>query len=111
MTFESARLDAADPLASYRDRFLPMGDVVAYLDGNSLGRPLAASANRVRDFIAEQWGGRLIRGWDESWLGLPLTIGDDLGRVALGAAPGQVAIGDSTTVLLYKLIRAALDAR
>jgi kynureninase len=109
--FESARLDAADPLASYRDRFLPMGDVVAYLDGNSLGRPLAASANRVRDFIAEQWGGRLIRGWDESWLGLPLTIGDDLGRVALGAAPGQVAIGDSTTVLLYKLIRAALDAR
>jgi kynureninase len=108
---DSAKLDAADPLASYRDRFLPMGDVVAYLDGNSLGRPLAASADRLRDFIAEQWGGRLIRGWDESWLDLPLTIGDDLGRVALGAAPGQVAIGDSTTVLLYKLIRAVLDGR
>jgi kynureninase len=108
---DAARLDAADPLASYRDRFLPMGDVVAYLDGNSLGRPLAASADRVREFIAEQWGGRLIRGWDESWLDLPLTIGDDLGRVALGAAAGQIAIGDSTTVLLYKLIRAALDAR
>jgi kynureninase len=42
---------------------------------------------------------------------LTITIGDELGRVALGAAPGQVAIGDSTTVLLYKLIRAAVDAR
>jgi kynureninase len=87
-----------------------MGDVVAYLDGNSLGRPLAASAARVARFLEEQWGTRLIRGWDESWLELPLRIGDELGRVTLGAAAGQTTIGDSTTVLLYKLIRAAVDA-
>ncbi len=60
-------------------------------------------------FATEQWAGRLIRGWDEGWLDLPLTIGDELGRVVLGAASGQVAIGDSTTVLLYKLVRAAAD--
>jgi kynureninase len=107
---DPASLDAADALAGFRDRFLPMGDVVAYLDGNSLGRPLAASAARVREFLDEQWGTRLIRGWDEGWLDLPLRIGDELGRVALGAAPGQTAIGDSTTVLLYKLIRAGVDA-
>jgi kynureninase len=107
----SSDLDSSDPLAHFRDRFLPMGDVTAYLDGNSLGRPLAASAGRLGDFVTEQWGTRLIRGWDEGWLDLPLTIGDELGRVTLGAAAGQVAIGDSTTVLLYKLIRAALDAR
>jgi kynureninase len=107
----AAGLDATDPLAPYAGLFLREAEVVAYLDGNSLGRPLAASADRVGAFIRDQWGGRLIRGWDEGWLELPLRIGDDLGRVVLGAAPGQTTIGDSTTVLLYKLIRAAAAAR
>jgi kynureninase len=107
----SESLDSADPLARYRGLFLRDADVVSYLDGNSLGRPLAASVDRVQRFMTEQWGSRLIRGWGESWLELPTRIGDDLGRVALGAGPGQVVVGDSTTVLLYKLIRAAVDAR
>ncbi|MGX5682778.1 kynureninase [Schumannella luteola] len=107
----AAALDAADPLAHYRDRFVESPGLVAYLDGNSLGRPLAASLERVEAFLRDEWGGRLIRGWDEGWMQLPLDLGDELGRVALGAAPGQVAIADSTTVSLYKLIRAALDAR
>jgi kynureninase len=105
------QLDANDPLAPYRDRFLPTPGLVAYLDGNSLGRPLTASVERVEAFLREEWAGKLIRGWDDGWMNQPLTVGDELGRVALGAAPGQVAIGDSTTVLLYKTIRAALDAR
>ncbi len=104
-------LDAADPLASYRDRFVPSPGLVAYLDGNSLGRPLTASVDRVDAFLRDEWAGRLIRGWDEGWMQQPLAIGDELGRVALGAAPGQVAIADSTTVVIYKLVRAALDAR
>ena len=104
-------LDANDPLARYRERFLPTPGLVSYLDGNSLGRPLAASVERVETFLREEWAGKLIRGWDDGWMSQPLTVGDELGRVALGAAPGQVAIGDSTTVLLYKTIRAALDAR
>jgi kynureninase len=107
----SESLDSADPLARYRGLFLRDADVVSYLDGNSLGRPLAASVDRVQRFMTEQWGSRLIRGWGDSWLELPTRIGDDLGRVALGAGPGQVVVGDSTTVLLYKLIRAAVDAR
>ncbi|MCQ2000793.1 kynureninase [Arthrobacter zhaoxinii] len=104
-------LDAADPLAGYRDRFLPAEGVRAYLDGNSLGRPLRATAENLQDFISRQWGGRLIRGWDEQWLELPGRIGDELGEVALGAAPGQCIVADSTTVLLYKLARAAVAAR
>jgi kynureninase len=107
----AAERDEADALAAYRDRFLRSADVVAYLDGNSLGRPLAASRDRITAFVESQWGGRLIRGWDESWLDLPLRVGDDLGRVTLGAAAGQTTIGDSTTVLLYKLVRAAAAAR
>lgn len=104
-------LDAADPLASFRDRFLPAPSVISYLDGNSLGRPLAATAELLDDFVRSRWGGRLIQGWTDGWLEWPLTLGDRLGAVALGAAPGQTVVADSTTVLLYKLARAAVDAR
>jgi kynureninase len=106
-------LDAADPLASYRDRFLHVGDtdVVAYFDGNSLGRPLRASADRMRAFIDDQWARRLIRGWTDGWLDWPEQVGDRLGRVALGAGPGQVVVADSTTVLLYKVAHVAVAAR
>jgi len=107
----AAELDAADPLSTARELFVQASGVRAYLDGNSLGRPLAASVDRVSSFLIETWGSRLIRGWDEGWLDLAGQIGDDLGRVVLGAAAGQATIGDSTTVLLYKLVRAAVDAR
>jgi len=103
-------LDAADPLASFVGRFLPMGDVVAYLDGNSLGRPVADLPERLDAFLRHDWGTRLIRSWDERWMDLPTSVGDRIGRL-LGAAPGQTVVADSTTVLLYKAIRAALDAR
>ncbi|MFP5020702.1 kynureninase [Pseudonocardia phyllosphaerae] len=106
---DAERRDAADPLAPYRERFLPAGDVVAYLDGNSLGRPLRAVADRLARFCTEDWAGRLIRGWDEGWIDSPQTYGDRIARAALGAADGQTVVADSTTVLLYKLARAAVD--
>ena len=109
----AAERDAADPLAGYRERFLtaPDDDVVSYLDGNSLGRPLRASAERIEQFVRTSWAGRLIRGWDEEWLDLPLAVGDRIGRVVLGAAPGQTVVADSTTVLLYKLARGGIALR
>ena len=70
-------LDAADLLATYRKRFAPMPGVRAYLDGNSLGRPLIASMERVAAFLNDEWAVRLIRGWDDGWMSLPLTIGLD----------------------------------
>jgi len=108
---DAAALDATDPLAAYRDRFVGAESPLVYFDGNSLGRPLRATGPRLAGFVDQEWGGRLIRGWDERWYDLPRTLGDRLGRVALGAAEGQVAVGDSTTVLLYKLMRAAVAAR
>ena len=92
-------LDAADPLAAYRDAFVTPADadVISYLDGNSLGRPLAATADLMDDFIRRQWAGRLIRGWTDEWLDWPLTLGDRLASVALGAAGGQTVIADSTS--------------
>jgi kynureninase len=110
---DPAALDAADPLARFRGEFLVPkdSDVVSYLDGNSLGRPLIGSAEQVHDLVERQWAGRLIRGWTDGWLNWPLEVGDQLGAVALGAGPGQAVIADSTTVLIYKLARAALGAR
>jgi kynureninase len=107
----AAELDAADPLASYRDLFVGADSPLVYFDGNSLGRPLAATAGRLSSFVTDEWADRLIRGWDEAWFELPLVLGDRLGEVVLGAAPGQTVVGDSTTVLLYKLARAAVDAQ
>jgi kynureninase len=109
----AATLDAADPLASYRERFLHSDSqqILAYLDGNSLGRPLAATAGRMKEFIEGEWGTRLIRSWDESWMQEPVRLGNRLGEVVLGAAPGQTVVADSTSVMLYKLLRAALSGR
>jgi kynureninase len=105
------RMDRADGLAHYRKRFVGAGTDLVYFDGNSLGRPPAAAIERVERFMREEWGGRLIRGWDESWLQLPYEIGDQIGRAVIEAKAGQTVIGDSTTVLIYKLARAAVDAQ
>ena len=104
-------LDAQDPLAHFRERFLPAEGVIAYLDGNSLGRPLAATAQRMQSFIADAWGTRLIRSWDEEWMRWPESPGDLIGSAVIGAAQGQTVVADSTTVMLYKLARAAVGAR
>jgi kynureninase len=107
---DAAALDAADPLAPFRDRFIHDQSAV-YLDGNSLGCLPRATLPRLTEIVTEQWGQRMVRAWDDGWLDWPVQIGDRLGEAALGAAAGQVAVGDSTTVCFYKLASAALDAR
>jgi kynureninase len=103
-------LDAGDPLAGFRDRFVALGAGLIYLDGNSLGMLPAATAQRLAEVISQEWGTGLIRSWAH-WMDLPGQVGDLLGQHLLGAAPGQVVVSDSTTVNLYKLAWAALDSR
>jgi kynureninase len=107
---DPAALDAADPLAAFRDRFVIPDPDVLYLDGNSLGRPPRAALERLTQVAYDEWAGELIRGW-EHWLDEPLRVGDVLGTELLGAREGEVAICDSTTVDFYRLASAALDAR
>ena len=103
-------LDATDPLARFRDLFtLPKG--VIYLDGNSLGALPRATAPRVAEVIAQEWGHGLIRSWnDAGWIDMAARVADKIARV-IGAPPGTVAVGDSTSVNLFKLLAAALRLR
>jgi kynureninase len=104
------RLDAADPLAAFRDRFLIADDELIYFDGNSLGRLPLVTRDRLREAVDLEWGDRLIRGWN-TWIDLARRAGDVLATGVLGVAPGEVVLGDSTSVNLYKVAAAALDAR
>src|SRR4051794_38288285 len=101
-------LDAADPLAGFRERF-ELRDGPIYVDGNSLGRPPAATRERLAE-LHEQWAQRLVGGWAD-WIELPLAVGELIGRDLLGAQPGETIACDSVTVNLYKLATAALDDR
>jgi kynureninase len=103
-------LDAADPLARFRDRFVRPDPSLIYLDGNSLGMLPEVTARRISEVASQEWGAGLISSWAH-WMDLPQQAGDLLGRHLLGAAPGQVVVADSTTVNLYKLAWAALDDR
>jgi kynureninase len=103
------RLDAADPLAPFRERFVVDDPAVIYLDGNSLGRLPVATRERLRELV-DQWGSELVSAWHE-WIDLPERVGDLLAADVLGARPGEVTVCDSTTVNLFKLASAVLDTR
>src|SRR5205085_1978684 len=93
-------MDAADPLAGFRDRFARDDHSLIYLDGNSLGMLPLATAERLARLVREEWGHGLVRSWDQ-WIDLPWQAGDALGQALLGAAAGQLLVADSTTVNLY----------
>jgi len=105
----ATELDAADPLGGYRGRFLLEDPALIYLNGNSLGALPLATLHRMDAMLRQEWGTALARSWDH-WVDLPAQAGDLVGEL-IGAAPGQVLVTDNTTVNLYKLACAALDAR
>nr|WBO75733.1 aminotransferase class V-fold PLP-dependent enzyme [Streptomyces sp. SBE_14.2] len=106
----AARLDADDPLAHLRDRFLLPPDFI-YLDGNSLGPLPAAVPPVLTDVVTRQWGTDLIGSWnDNGWWEAPLRVGDAIGAL-IGAAPGQTVAGDSTSVHLFTALDAAASLR
>jgi len=84
---------------------------VIYLDGNSLGPLPRAVPARMADMIGAEWGGRLIRGWnDAGWMAQPGRVGDTVARL-IGAAPGTVTMGDTLSVKVYQTLAAALAMR
>lgn len=106
LAMRAEKLDAADELRGKRDAFV-LDDVV-YLDGNSLGALPAVVPGRVEDVVRRQWGELRIRSWEESgWWTAPERIGDRIAPL-VGAAPGQIVVGDSTSVNVFKALVGAV---
>lgn len=103
-------MDAADELRSLRDHFiLPPG--LVYLDGNSLGVASRAAFAELQTAATEEWGQDLIRSWNTAgWFGMPLTLGDRVGRL-IGAAASQTVVCDTTSINIYKALHAAMALR
>lgn len=103
-------LDANDPLGKFRDEFVIDDAETIYMDGNSLGRLPKRTVARLQNAVAQEWGGRLVRGWGEGWMAAPARIGGKIAQL-IGAQSDEVLVADSTSVNFYKLVHAALDAR
>lgn len=107
---EAEALDRDDPLAPLRDRF-DLPDGLIYLDGNSLGPLPRGVAGRVARLVGTEWRDDLITSWNtHGWYDLPATVGAKL-EPLLGAEPGTVTVGDSTSVQLFKLLVAGARLR
>ena len=103
-------LDSQDELASFRQRFAILDSELIYLDGNSLGRLPKDTIPRLEHLVEEQWGRRLIRGWNEGWYDLPERVGAKMAGL-LGARPDEVIMADATSVNLFKLALSSLALR
>ena len=107
---DAEALDAADPLAGFRETF-ELPDGVIYLDGNSLGPLPRSTAARLAEVMQQEWGRGLITSWNAAgWIDAPQRVG---GKIAglIGARAHEVIAADSTSVNLFKLAAGALSLR
>ena len=102
--------DATDPLGAFRDEFL-LREGLIYLDGNSLGPLHRSVPARLDACQRKEWGDDLIASWNTAdWVSLPLSVGARIAPL-IGAEEGTVAVADSTSVNLFKVLAATLAAR
>ena len=107
---DAEALDAADPLAGFRETF-ELPDGVIYLDGKSLGPLPRPAAARLAEVMHQEWGRGLITSWNAAgWIDAPQRVG---GKIAglIGARAHEVIAADSTSVNLFKLAAGALSLR
>jgi kynureninase len=102
-------LDAKDELASFRDEFVIDDPNLIYLDGNSLGRLPKRTVHFMRNSIEKEWGTRLIRAWNEGWINIPTELGAKIAKL-VGARANEILVTEATSINLFKLAVAALQA-
>ncbi|HYY02788.1 MAG TPA: aminotransferase class V-fold PLP-dependent enzyme [Gaiellaceae bacterium] len=82
-------------LTEYRDRFPILRDAT-YLINHSLGAMPAEAENRLAEY-ARTWKTRGIRAWAEGWWDMPVTVGDQIGRI-IGAPRGSTVMHQNVAV-------------
>src|SRR5213082_403733 len=82
-------------LLAYRERF-PILRETTYLINHSLGAMPAEAERRLAEY-ARTWATRGIRAWSEGWWTMPMTVGDQIGRI-VGAPAGSVVMHQNVTV-------------
>lgn len=112
MKFESdinfaKKLDEVDNLKIFRKEFFEANENLIYLDGNSLGKLPIKTKDYLKEVIEVEWGSRLIRSWNDSWLARMILIREKIAKI-IGAKSNEINIGDSVSINLFKLVYAAL---
>ena len=83
------------PLLDYRAEF-PVLEHTTYLINHSLAAMPGKAADRLAEY-ARMWGERGIRSWEEGWWEMPITVGDQVGRI-VGAPPGSTVMHQNVAV-------------
>ena len=92
----------------YRKSLFNIPSGMIYLDGNSLGPPLKGIESISENVIAKEWGGKLIKGWNESnWMEQPITVGNQIANI-IGVDKGSIVAGDTLSIKTYQALAAAL---
>jgi kynureninase len=100
-----------DDLLEYRDQF-PILEDCTYLINHSLAAMPAKAEDNLREY-ARMWRERGIRAWGEGWWEMPITVGDQIGRI-IGAPPGSTVMHQNVTVaemIVLSCFRTAGSAR
>ena len=103
------KLDKEDVLAGFKNYFENNSNEI-YLDGNSLGKLPKKTLKILQETIQDQWGKKLIRSWNETWLDLPLRLAKKYGAL-LNIKKEEVIIGESTSVRLYQILHALINSK
>ena len=92
----------------YRKSLFNIPPGMIYLDGNSLGPPLKGIDRISKNVIVNEWGGKLIKGWNESnWMEQPLTVGNKIAGI-IGGDKGSIVAGDTLSIKTYQALAAAI---
>ena len=110
MIFEKAKqMDKKDPLYKFQNYFLKPKNLV-YLDGNSLGLLPKNTKSILDDVVNIEWGQDLIGSWNSKWLPLNDRVEKKLAEI-INAQAGEVFVGDSTSINLYKIAKALVYSK
>ena len=95
----------------YRKALFNIPPGMIYLDGNSLGPPVKEIESISNKVIVEEWGGKLIKGWNESnWMEQPLTVGNKIANI-IGGDKGSIVAGDTLSIKTYQALAAAIKLK